>query len=241
VGKIVKKTDHKPISWEDWYPTIKQMINDSEKEILYISPCTCFGNYSLGLKNFEEVCEKLEQAKQRGADINLIVEVLDSTTAECGKGLLGFLTDNKEIKHHDNIPFDYVLIVDGNKALVGRTKVEFKAKYSGITVRPYQDPIAGHLVEEADEIRSERNRFRDKWQKASSIKKAIKTKRTPSARVNSRFYCTKGFLILTTLLFLVALPLFGHFWSIMDPQLRNTVLWAIFISAVLGIIIEVLF
>jgi len=160
VEESAEEPDHRPINWQDWYTTIKRLIDDANREILYISPCTCFGNYSLGLKNFEEVCKKLDEAKQRGVEINLIIEVLDVTTAECAKGLLGFIDDIKEIKHHDRIGFDYILMIDGEKGLIGHTRAEFKATYSGITVRPYQEPGPGYLVEKEEELRSERNRFR---------------------------------------------------------------------------------
>ncbi len=78
-------------------------INSAKRgsRILFISPSTFFGFYTLGAKNFEQVCGALNRAKDEGVEIKLIIDVHDSLTAKAAEGLLTFLTDGREIRHFE--------------------------------------------------------------------------------------------------------------------------------------------
>lgn len=83
--------------YEDY---INKIIDDAKAgdRLMFISPSTLFGFYSLGVKNFISVCEKLDQAKGRGAKIRLLIDVHDVFSAKAAEGLLSMLTDGDDVR-----------------------------------------------------------------------------------------------------------------------------------------------
>lgn len=78
-------------------PTIKE--SKGGDELLFISPSTFFGFYSLGAKNFEEVCSALMEAVDKKVTVHLIVNIHDPFSARATRGLLKFLKDSDEIRN----------------------------------------------------------------------------------------------------------------------------------------------
>lgn len=79
-------------------PTI-QSCKEGES-LVFVSPSTFFGYYSLGAHNFERMCETLEKAREKKVKIQLIVNIYEPFSALAGKALLGILKDKEEIRNY---------------------------------------------------------------------------------------------------------------------------------------------
>jgi hypothetical protein len=73
----------------------------SGDELIFISPATMFGVYTLGLSNFERVCREIEKAKSRGCSIKLIINIYNDLTAIAAVGLESILS-RSELKARHN-------------------------------------------------------------------------------------------------------------------------------------------
>ena len=144
----------------------------SGEELLYISPSTFFGYYSIGARNFEQVCHRLKEAKNRGVEIKLIIDVHDSLTAKAAEGLLSFLLDGIEIKNLEGNTDIYYLLVY-NKSESSRL-VEFTSErpialpfLPNVQIRPFRGVkqfIESMSTRDADSIRAQ---FQHIWENSA--------------------------------------------------------------------------
>lgn len=75
--------------------------------VLFISPSTFFGFYSLGANNFDKTCKAIEEAKERGVAVKIIIDIRDEFSAKAAEGLLSFLSQGKEIRNRKNNKKNY--------------------------------------------------------------------------------------------------------------------------------------
>jgi hypothetical protein len=149
-------------------------------ELLYISPSTFFGFYSLGARNFHTVCDALKAAKARGVQIRLLVDVHDAFTAKAAEGLVSFLLDKRDIRNFAENVNIYMIMVHSKQ---GKSRyVEFSSRepqalqyLPGIQSRPF-GPVTGEQQEMSEEIATAKVKFfNDLWEKATSVNQVIAT------------------------------------------------------------------
>lgn len=148
-------------------------------ELWFMSPSTFFGFYSSGVHVFDEVCDNLDQAKDRKCKVKIIVNIRDEMSAIAGKGLESFLKDIKEVRTYANSG-DYYFI-----ALISRDTIQDYCKFQSQQARsikylPNNSAIPfAKKVESNIRIGNEKDyhrlngKFHDIWVKASSIKAEI--------------------------------------------------------------------
>jgi hypothetical protein len=121
-------------------------------ELLFVTPSTFFGFYSLGAKTYEEVCKSLRAAKDRGVQCQIIIDVRDVFTATAAQGLLTFLKEGAELRWLRNPATYYLLCYRKGRA---SDFIEFDSKgersldfLPNVTVRPF----AGLLREPPEKL-----------------------------------------------------------------------------------------
>jgi hypothetical protein len=218
-------------------------------ELLFVSPSTFFGFYSIGAKNYETVCGALEAAKKRGVKIRLIVDVHDLFTARAAEGLLRFLSDKREIRQfdetHDNPDIYQLTVYDrsGESRFADfRSNETTSLHYLGIQSRPF-----GNLINEgehvADEVAVGRVRaFDGLWDRATSVERAVIR--------YSPFYKAHRYLVFNQVALNIAVGLIGVLVGVtfvlqgqpaLNPQTLLIYIAAGLVSGVLANVISSLF
>jgi len=167
---------------------ILPLINKSSKgdKIFFISPSTFFGFYSLGAKNYIEVCDALYKAKNRKVDLKLIINIHDSFSAKAAQGLLSILEENNEIRHIQNTSEYFIILITKNEVIIHEFISELpsssnellgfhKLNYlNDVTYLPFSHKKnAPSLVSDELEIKTVQERFNNIWKNGNPIKQKI--------------------------------------------------------------------
>lgn len=128
------------ISGCNWYPLFKMLLKLAEKRIWLLTPSACFGYYSNGLRNHEEICGILDKKKDR-VDIKIIIHVCDVITALGAYGLKKAVNDKGEVIHSSEFipPDNYFLIIDHQCVLEGRSFTKKGLGYTEQTLVRYRE------------------------------------------------------------------------------------------------------
>jgi hypothetical protein len=215
-------------------------INSAQKgdELLFISPSTFFGFYSLGAYNFQQICKALRSARdERGVEIKLIIDVHDSFTAKAAEGLLTFLVDGREIKHLEGNVYIYYIMVYSKQ---GKSRhVEFISEepiqrqyLPGIQIRPFGG-IKGQPLEEMSdqEAKAVREAFYQIWDRSAVPVGNIIARYSPIYQ--ARRYLTL-FQSLTYIAVLAVGLLTGIAFSLQGQPQPNVVIILLWLIATLG-------
>lgn len=168
---------------EEIIPIIEQC--QSGDDLLFISPSTFFGYYSLGVQNFEEMCEVLRDARYRGVKIRLIVRIYEPFSAQAGKALLRILDDGTEIRDYsDNTDFYFMIRVNKNDRLrssyrkfTSKGSKEFALKYfnGNIKCLPFKRvEIKIDSFNSEDELKCILGEFEHFWARATQLRRKIR-------------------------------------------------------------------
>lgn len=202
----------------------------SGEELLYISPSTFFGYHSIGARNFEQVCQRLKEAGERGVEIKLIIDVHDCLTAKAAEGLLSFLVDGIEIKNLEGNTDIYYLLVY-NKSGDSRL-VEFISErptsspyLPNVQIRPFRkvrQSTEKMSTRDADAIKAQ---FYHIWE--NSAKKVGSTiyKYMPGYQIRQQFIFVQG--LACTFALVSGLMIGIAFSSLQQPPIKCglVILW----------------
>jgi hypothetical protein len=177
----------------------------SGDRILYSSPSTFFGYYSKGARNYELVCDALKEAKQRGVEIRLMVDIHDTFTAKAAEGLLTFLIDGREIRHLEGLTDYYGITVFSRRgtscqAAFMSERPKVISYLPGIQIRPFRGMKAvreNMSQEDADAAEAE---FCHLWERSGLVGSAI-------AKFNPVYQARKYFLFLQTAVYVLILAI----------------------------------
>ena len=148
------------------------LINKAQSgdELLYVSPSTFFGFYSVGARNFVNVCQSLNEAKRRGVKIRLIIDVHDVLTARAAEGLLTFLKNGRELKHLEDNTDTYTILLyrkSGTSAYFNIISDQPKifSYLPNIQVRPFKEISQHEEAMSNEHADSKRREFYRLWDK----------------------------------------------------------------------------
>lgn len=146
--------------------------------LFFVSPSTFFGFYSMGASNHERVCTALKEAKERGVELRLIVDVRDAFTAKAAEGLLSFLQDGHDIKQLDGTTNFYFILLRKNKDKSGLLADFISAQEKpvsflpGIKARVFRRVRGDGLKAlQEEEVEDWCGRFNQLWERMSNLVK----------------------------------------------------------------------
>ena len=154
-------------------PTI-QNSNPGDK-LLFISPSTFFGYYSLGANNFEKVCEVLEESVKRKVDLRLIINIHDPFSARAALGLLKFLNDGQNIRNWNNTDIYRITCISGdfsratNYEFSSREKKSVKYLAGALAIPYFEIKSGGGNIDDKDKVEGLKREFDSFWKISKKI------------------------------------------------------------------------
>lgn len=170
-------------------PIIKQAQDGDE--LLFVTPSTFFGFYSIGARTYEEVCKSLHDAKERGVQCRILIDVGDVLTAMAAQGLLRILRDGEELRDMPGNWAKYSLLLyrkHGSSVFVEfRSDEERELEFlPGVRVRPFGS-IMRHDTLGGSDAKLRHGEFQTLWDLANPHVKASTMRYLPSYYIKRRF------------------------------------------------------
>jgi hypothetical protein len=206
-------------------------------ELLFISPSTFFGYYSLGAHNFERVCEALRNAKIRGVKIRLIIDIHDVFTAKAAEGFLSFLLDGHEVRHLKDNFHIYHIMVYSEQGTSRRVKFASEMPRGlrylpGIQVRPFRETIKELGQIPSKTAQGLRTEFHQIWNGSAGSVKDIIARYSPVYQARRYFTFLQ---VVTYLLVLIIGLITGVAFSLQSQPDINIGVVLIWLVASLGV------
>ncbi len=89
-------------------PLIDKCTEDDQ--LLFATPSAFFGFHSVGAKTYENVCDSLVNAREKGVTCRVLIDVGDLLSAAATQGLLSFLNAGTELRDLREDPSSYFLL-----------------------------------------------------------------------------------------------------------------------------------
>lgn len=211
-------------------------------ELLFVSPSTFFGFYSLGASTYEEVCAALRDAQRKGVRCRILIDVHDVLTATAAQGLMSFLRDGEELRdlHENRVRYSLMCYRQGGESIFvgfksGRQKrLDF---LPDVTVRPFGGvEQVGVQKLKGDDADARRDEFQDLWNMCRGRVEDSILRYKPWSYVRGRFEWLQLVMMLTFFAFGAVV---GMGSVMFECKLPRSEWWVMLGNVVSGILVSV--